>query len=408
MSRAPRAASARRDWGDDDSATPILHVDMDAFFASVELLDHPELAGRPVIVGGTEGRGVVSAATYEARAYGVASAMSMAEAMRRCPQAVVLPVRHRHYSEVSRAVMGILGEVTPVLEKVSVDEAFLDVAGARRRMGSPAAIGGWIRREIRGRLGLPASVGIASTKFVAKLASSHAKPDGLLLIPATATQDFLDLLPVGAMWGVGAKSEAALARWGITDVRALAAADTRTLTRILGPSAAHHLSALSHGIDPRPVSPGREEKSVGTESTFFDLVRDRDHARRVLLDQCHQCAARLRAGELRARVVVLKARGADFTTVTRSRTLADPTDLARDVWQTVESLFEALPTPPGGYRLLGVRCEGLSRGDDGVQLLLDDAPRRGAPERAADEVRRRWGAGAVAPASLLRPPVSGR
>ncbi|ARD41898.1 DNA polymerase IV [Actinomyces gaoshouyii] len=408
MSRAPRAAGARRDWGDDDSAAPILHVDMDAFFASVELLDHPELVGRPVIVGGTEGRGVVSAATYEARAYGVASAMPMAEAMRRCPQAVVLPVRHRHYSQVSRAVMGILGEVTPLLEKVSVDEAFLDVAGSRRRMGSPTAIGRWIRREIRDRLGLPASVGIASTKFVAKLASSHAKPDGLLLIPATATQDFLDLLPVGAMWGVGAKSEAALARWGITDVRALAVTDTRTLTRILGPSAAHHLSALSHGIDPRPVSPSREEKSVGTESTFFDLLHDRDHARRVLLDQCHQCAARLRAGDLRARVVVLKARGADFTTVTRSRTLAEPTDLARDVWQTIESLFEALPAPSGGYRLLGVRCEGLSRGDDGVQLLLDDDSRRGAPERAADEVRRRWGAGAVAPASLLRRPVSGR
>ena len=408
MSRAPRSRAARRSWGDDDSAAPIIHVDMDAFFASVELLEHPELAGRPVIVGGRDGRGVVSAASYEARAFGVSSAMSMAEACRRCPQAVVLPVRHGLYSRVSAQVMSVLAEVTPVLEKVSIDEAFLDVTGARRRMGPPVTIGRWIRAEVRRRVGVPASVGIASTKFVAKLASSHAKPDGLLLIPAHATQDFLDVLPVGAMWGVGAKSEAALARWGITDVRALAAADTRTLTRILGPSAAHHLSALSHGIDPRPVSPGREEKSVGTESTFFDLVRDRDHARRVLLDQCHQCAARLRAGELRARVVVLKARGADFTTVTRSRTLADPTDLARDVWQTVESLFEALPTPPGGYRLLGVRCEGLSRGDDGVQLLLDDDPRRGAPERAADEVRRRWGAGAVAPASLLRPPVSGR
>lgn len=404
MSRAPRAESARRSWGEDDSATPILHVDMDAFFASVELLEHPELVGRPVIVGGRDGRGVVSAASYEARAYGVSSAMPMNEAMRRCPQAVVLPVRHGVYSAVSRQVMGILGEVTPLLERVSVDEAFLDVSGARRRMGSPVTIGHWIRRQVRERVGVPASVGIASTKFVAKLASAHAKPDGLLLIPAQATQDFLNVLPVGALWGVGEKSAQALARWGITDVRQLAATDVRRLERILGPAAARHLHDLSHGVDPRPVTPQREEKSVGTESTFFDTITDRDHARRVLLDQAHQCAARLRAGGLRGRVVVLKARGADFVTVTRSRTLGVPTDLARDIFAVVESLFNALPTPGGGFRLLGVRVEGLARADDGVQLLLDDDPRRGAPERAADAVRERWGSAALAPASLLSRP----
>ena len=404
MSRSPRARAARRSWGDDDSATPILHVDMDAFFASVELLEHPELAGRPVIVGGASGRGVVSAASYEARAYGVASAMSMAEAHRRCPQAVVLPVRHGLYSQVSRRVMAVLEQVTPLTEKVSVDEAFLDVSGARRRMGSPVAIARWIRAEVRARVGVPASVGVAATKFVAKLASSHAKPDGLLLVPADATQDFLDVLPVGALWGVGDKSARALQRWGIRDVRALAATDVRRLEKILGPAAGRHLHDLAHGIDPRPVSPGREEKSVGTESTFFDTITDRAHARRVLLDQTHQCAARLRAGELRGRVVVLKARGADFVTVTRSRTLSAPTDLARDLFAVVERLFDALPTPGGGFRLLGVRVEGLARPDDGVQLLLDDDPRRGAPERAADAVRRRWGAGALAPASLLGPP----
>ena len=401
MSRAPRSQAARRSWGDDDSATPIIHVDMDAFFASVELLEHPELAGRPVIVGGASGRGVVSAASYEARAYGVASAMSMAEAHRRCPQAVVLPVRHGLYSRVSRRVMDILEQVTPLTEKVSVDEAFLDVSGARRRMGPPVAIARWIRAEVRDRIGVPASVGVAATKFVAKLASSHAKPDGLLLVPADATQDFLDVLPVGALWGVGDKSARALQRWGIRDVRALAATDVRRLEKILGPAAGRHLHDLAHGIDPRPVSPGREEKSVGTESTFFDTITDRAHARRVLLDQTHQCAARLRAGELRGRVVVLKARGADFVTVTRSRTLPIPTDLARDLFAIVELLFDALPTPGGGFRLLGVRVEGLARADDGVQLLLDEDPRRGAPERAADAVRRRWGRAAVAPASLL-------
>lgn len=404
MSRAPRNEAARRSWGDDDTATNILHVDMDAFFAAVELLEHPELRGRPVIVGGADGRGVVSAATYEARACGVSSAMSMAEAMRRCPQAVVLPVRHGVYSRVSAQVMEILGEVTPVLERVSIDEAFLDVSGSRRRMGPPVQIARWVRAEVRGRLGLPASVGIASTKFVAKLASAHAKPDGLLLVPASATQDFLDVLPVGAMWGVGDKSARELARWGITDVRTLAATDVRRLERILGTAAARHLHDLSHGIDPRPVTVSREEKSVGTESTFFDTITDREDARRVLLDQCHQCAARLRQLGTRGRTVVLKARGADFVTLTRSRTLSAPTDLARDIFAVIETLFDALAQPPGGFRLLGVRVEGLSRADDGVQLLLDEDPRHGAPERAADAVRARWGRGAVAPASLLRSP----
>ena len=401
MSRAPRSSRARRSWGEDDSATPILHVDMDAFFASVELLEHPELQGRPVIVGGAGGRGVVSACSYEARAFGVASAMSMAEAHRRCPQAVVLPVRHRLYSAVSRRVMDILGEVTPDVEQVSVDEAFLDVTGARLRMGSPVQIGRWIRAQVRQRVGVPASVGVAATKFVAKIASSHAKPDGLLLVPEASTQDFLDVLPVGALWGVGDKGVEVLTRWGITDVRTLAATDVRHLERILGRAAGRHLHDLAHGIDPRPVRPGREEKSIGTESTFFETITQRERARLVLLDQTHQCAARLRAGKARARVVVLKARGADFTTVTRSRTLSAPTDLARDLFAVVESLFAALPTPPGGFRLLGVRVEALARPDDGVQLLLDEDPLRGAPERAADAVRRRWGKDSLGPASLL-------
>lgn len=380
---------------------------MDAFFASVELLDHPELRGRPVIVGGPDGRGVVSAASYEARVYGVNSAMPMAQALRRCPQAVVLPVRHRRYSEMSRQVMDILASITPVLEKVSVDEAFLDVSGARRRMGSPVQIAQWLRQEIRSRLGLPASVGIASTKFVAKLASSHAKPDGLLLVPHKATQAFLDVLPVGAMWGVGEKTAARLATRGISDVRTLAATPPAQLEKIVGRAAGQHLSALSRGIDPRPVSPTREEKSFGTESTFFDPLTDDEQARAVLLDQSHQCAARLRDAELRARVVVLKARSAEFTTVTRSRTLSSPTDLARDIYDVVGELFDALSAPPGGYRLLGVRVEGLSSGDEGVQLdLFANDSHRAAPERAADAVRHRWGKGVLKPASLLSGPMS--
>ncbi|WP_194949084.1 DNA polymerase IV [Actinomyces trachealis] len=403
MSRAPRSAQARRSWGDDDSATPILHMDMDAFFAAVELLDHPELVGLPVIVGGTNGRGVVCAASYEARTYGVSSAMPMGQALRRCPQAVVLPVRHRHYSQVSRQVMSVLAEVTPLVEQLSVDEAFLDVSGARRRMGTPVQIAKWIRAEIRERTGLPASVGVAATKFVAKLASSHAKPDGLLLIPADATRDFLDLLPVGAMWGVGERSAEVLTRWGIDDVRTLARTEPERLEKILGRAAGRHLWQLAQGIDPRPVMPVREEKSIGTESTFYDVIIDAEHARLVLLDQCHQVAARLRAGGLRARTVSVKLRGADFKTVTRSRTLPAATDLVAHMWPVVEVLWRAAPVPAGGYRLLGVRAEGLEREGEGVQLLLDEDPRSAQAERAADAVKCRWGKDALRPASLLRP-----
>ncbi|QQM68026.1 DNA polymerase IV [Actinomyces weissii] len=402
MSRAPRSAQARRSWGDDDSATPILHVDMDAFFASVELLEHPELVGRPVVVGGQDGHGVVCAASYEARAYGVSSAMPMGRALRLCPQAVVLPVRHSLYSAFSRRVMAVLGEVTPLVEQLSVDEAFLDVSGARRRMGSPVQIAQWIRAQVRERTGLPASVGVAATKFLAKTASSHAKPDGLLLVPEPATREFLDLLPVGALWGVGERSAQVLARWGIEDVRTLARTEPERLEKILGRAAGRHLWQLSRGIDPRPVRPTREEKSVGTESTFYQTVTDPEHARLVVLDQCHQVAARLRAGGLRARTVAVKVRGADFRTLTRSRTLPASTDLAAQMWPTVEALLRSVPVPGGGYRLLGVRAEGLERVGEGVQLLLDEDPRAGQAERAVDAVNRRWGRGALLPASLLR------
>lgn len=404
MSRAPRSPSARRSWGQDDSQTPILHVDMDAFFAAVELLERPELVGRPVIVGGHDGRGVVSAASYEARAFGVGSAMPVSQALRLCPQAVVLPVRHELYSQVSRKVMEVLGEVTPLVEQLSVDEAFLDVSGARRRMGAPVQIARWVRAQVRARTGLAASVGVAATKFVAKLASAHAKPDGLLLVPAGATRDFLDLLPVGAMWGVGDKSAAQLARWGIEDVRTLARTDPERLERVLGRAAGRHLWNLAQGIDPRPVVPQREEKSVGTERTFFEPITQHDQARLVLLDQCHQVAARLRAGRVSARTVVLKVRGADFSTRTRSRTLSAPTDLVAEIWPTIETLFQAEPVPAGGYRLLGVRAESLVRAGLGVQMLLDDDPRRGQAERAADRVNHRWGRAALRPASLLPPP----
>lgn len=401
MSRAPRSASARRDWGSDDSGCHILHVDMDAFFASVEVRDDPSLAGKPVIVGGRE-RGVVTAATYEARAYGVRSAMPMSRARALCPHAIVVRPRIDVYRAVSRQVMDVLGEITPVLERVSVDEAFLDVAGAVRRLGPPAGIGHALRAEVRRRVGVTASVGAAATKTVAKLASTHAKPDGLLLVPVAATVPFLRELPVGALSGVGERTQEQLARRGIETVADLADTAPAALEKAVGVAHARHLHALAHGIDPRPVQPGREEKSVGTETTFHADVRDRARLDRVLLRQSHETAARLRAEGLLAAGVSLKLRYSDFTTITRSRTLGAPSFLAKDVYEAVRELLDRIPLPPGGVRLIGVRAERLTpAASTGVQMPLDGGEDRERIERAVDGVVRRYGASALGPAALL-------
>ena len=328
MSRAPRSKEARRFWGDDDSDVGILHVDMDAFFVSVELLDRPELAGKPVAVGGAE-RGVVSAASYEAREFGVNSAMPVARALRACPHLTMIPPRHGRYSEVSRQIMDILHDVTPLVEKLSVDEAFLDVGGARRLMGGPVRIATDLRARIRREVGVPASVGIAATKHVAKIASAHAKPDGLLLIPRSATIAFLHGLPVGALWGVGEKTRARLANQGIETVGELADAGPERLARILGRAHGTHLYRLAMGQDPRPVQTSREEKSIGKEETFFEHVADRGKLEKILLAQAHATARRLRRARLTARTVAIKVRFADFTTITRSTTFARPQLRAR-------------------------------------------------------------------------------
>ena len=344
------------------------------------------------------------AATYEARSSGVHSAMPVGQALRRCPQAIVLPVRHQLYSQVSKQVMGILGAITPQLEQLSIDEAFLDVSGSRRRLGSPCQIAANLRQQISRQLGVTASVGIGANKLIAKLASAHAKPDGMLLVPASATQEFLDLLPVGAMWGVGDKSERKLHEWGIDSVVDLRRTPRAQLERILGKAAAWHLYNLSRGIDNRPVSPVREEKSISTETTFDTYIHERAQARQVLLDQCHQCAIRLRKHGWQARVVGIKVRDGNFKTLTRSRTLAEPTDTARYLWEQVSELFAALPMPPQGIRLLGVRTESLVRADGAVQLSFDTDERSAKTEKAADAIRERWGAGLIGPAALLGTP----
>lgn len=401
MSNAPRDTRARRDWGHDDTGADVLHVDMDSFFASVEIVEDPSLADRPLIVGGLGPRGVVTSATYPARARGVRAGMPTGRARALCPAARVVQGRHGVYGEYSRRVMEVLASVTPDLEQVSIDEAFLDVSGARRRLGSAVGIARGIRRRIRDEIGLPASVGIATTKSVAKIASSQAKPDGLLLIPADATVDFLHGLPVGALWGVGGRTGEVLDREGIVTVGDLAHTDLKRLVRLVGQASGHHLHDLAWGIDRRRVRPGREEKSIGTESTFSEDVVDRHALERFILRASHQCAARLRASGTVAWTVVVKLRGADFTTLTRSVTLPAPTDVGREVARVAGEIFARETLPTGGVRLLGVRVENLQRRSDGVAVTLDEDGRPLAAERAMDAVRERFGRSAVGPASLL-------
>ncbi len=377
---------------------------MDAFYASVEVRRRPELKGKPVVVGGAGPRGVVSSASYEARAYGVRSAMPGGQARRLCPRAVFLPPDMQAYAEASREVMRIFGDITPLVEPLSIDEAFLDVSGAQRLLGSPAAIARLIKERIASELRLTCTVGVASTKFVAKLASTRAKPDGLLVVPASQVLEFLHPLPVEALWGVGDKTAETLRRLGLRHVHDVAQAPVGMLRHALGEAAATHLHELSSGRDPRTVQGGgRVEKSIGTETTFDTDVSDVDTLRRTMLGLSTRVGARLRQAGQAGRTVAIKVRLADFRTLSRSRTLPEPTDVARDIFAAAWALFEALG-PSDRIRLLGVRVEGL--GDrDGVprQLSLDERAHgwRDA-EVAVDAAAARFGSTVVRPASLLR------
>lgn len=404
MSVSPRG-HVRRDWGDDDDQTPILHVDMDSFFASVEVREQPHLAGKPVVVGGPSARGVVTAATYEARAFGIRAGMPVGQAQAACPEAVFLPVRHDLYRTYSRAVMTIIGNVTPDFEPLSIDEAFLDVSGARRRLGSPVAIAQMIRGRIRAELGLPASVGVAAVKSVAKIASAHAKPDGLLLVPKSRTVEFLHGLPIGALWGVGKRTGEILKTRGVDTVGQLSQVELPVLSQWLGQSHAQALHDLSWGRDDRGVQARPREKSISTERTFETNLLTPGELHAFVLEASHECGRRLRRAGLLAWTVTIKLRDSRFSTLTRSRSLVAPTDVGRQIASAAVTLADSVPFPRGGVRLSGVGVSGLVGDDSGVPVLLDEDPRPRAAEVAMDQARERFGVAALRPASLVRRPA---
>jgi DNA polymerase-4 len=406
MSRSQlnRGNSAPNPQGD-DAGCHILHIDMDAFFALVEVRENPSLAGKQVIVGYDGNRGVVLSATYEARKLGVHSAMPMSRALRLAPHAIVVEPDHEKYSEVSENVMAIFESVTPLVQPLSVDEAFLDISGAQKLMGTPSQIGEVIRAQVSDEQGITCSVGVASTMFVAKLATNFAKPDGLHVVPADKVIEFLHPLPIGALWGVGEKTGEQLARLGLVNVSDIANTPVKTLARVVGQAAAEHLYELSWGRDPRVVTPNQAEKSIGAERTFEADIDDPEEILAQILDLSNKVAKRLRAANYFSRTITIKVRFADFTSVTRSKSLPASTDLATDIYGTSKSLFEAMHLQRARIRLVGVRATGLvPTSESSVQLEFSnrDSGWREA-EAAMDQVSLKFGNSAVKPARLIKP-----
>ncbi len=382
----------------------ILHVDMDAFYASVEQRDRPELKGRPVIVGGTpEGRGVVSAASYEARRFGIHSAMPAATAVRLCPHGVFLRPRISHYAEVSRQIHEVFDRFTPLVEPLALDEAFLDVRGSVGLFGSPIEIARKIKDTIVRELGLVASVGVAPNKFLAKVASDLEKPDGFVVVEKGTEQDFLDPLPVGRLWGVGRVSGRAFEQLGIRTIGQLARMPQETLASRFG-SVGEHLWQLAHGLDDRPVVPEHQAKSISHETTFERNVDDREILRAWLLDLTDQVSRRVRRHGIRGRTVQLKVRFADFRTITRSQSLPEPTDVTEELWKAAGRLFDLrLPTPLPPVRLLGMGVSGLERSGEEQGLLFDgeERERQRRLDGVTDRIRERFGADSIGRASTV-------
>ena len=382
----------------------ILHVDMDAFYASVEERDRPELVGRPVIVGGTpEGRGVVAAANYEARKYGVHSALPAATAVRICPTAVFLRPRMSYYTEISDLIRAIFHRYTPLVEPLSLDEAFLDVTGSEALFGSSLEIGRRIKQEIRDELRLTASVGVASNKFLAKIASDLDKPNGFVVVPPGTEQRFLDPLPVGMLWGVGRATEDSFERLGIQTIAQLRRLSADILHKQFGRHGVH-LGQLAQGIDPRRVVPDREAKSISHETTFAANIPEMPILRSWLLHLTEQVASRLRRRNLSGTRVEIKVRYADFHTITRATALAEPTNLTDEIWRVAcELLTNRLPSRPLNVRLLGVGVSGFGPPNQTQATLFPDEDREAHArlDRAVDELRARFGRESVSRGSDL-------
>jgi DNA polymerase-4 len=381
-----------------DEAT-ILHADLDSFYASVEQRDDPRLLGRPVIVGA----GVVLAASYEAKAYGIRTAMGGAQARRLCPQAIVVSPRMSAYSEASKAVFEVFRDTSPLVEGLSIDEAFLDVRGMERIAGTPREIATRLRHEVRERVGLPITVGVARTKFLAKVASGVAKPDGLLVVPPDGEIAFLHPLPIERLWGVGPVTARKLRDVGITTVGEVARLAETTLVALLGRASGRHLHALAHNRDPRPVRTGRRRRSMGSQRALGRGPRSPQALDEVVIALVDRLGRRLRAARRVCRTVVLRLRFADFSRATRSTTLSEATAATPTILSTVRGLLAAaMPMiERRGITLVGVSLSGLDD-DDAIQLPLPFARNRAASlDATLDEVRERFGSDAITRAVLL-------
>ena len=383
----------------------IIHVDMDAFYASVEQRDRPELEGKPIIVGGSpDQRGVVAAANYAVRQFGVHSAMPSSTARRLCPHAIFLPAQLDYYAQISDQIREIFHRFTPLVEPLSLDEAFLDVSGSERLFGTAESVGRQIKESIRSELNLVASVGIAPNKFLAKIASDLEKPDGFVQVDPRGVQAFLDPLPVGRLWGVGRQTSKVFQRLGVHTICQLRALPLSVLTSHFG-SHGEHLSKLAHAIDNRPVVPDREAKSISNETTFATDLDDQESLRAWLLELTEQVARRLRRHALRGRTVEIKVRFADFQTITRSRKLPEPTNSTQALWEQANALLSTrLPSDHLPIRLLGMGVTEIDRTGVTQQQLFDEADRerQDGLDEVGDQIRERYGSKALSRGSTLK------
>jgi len=388
----------------DEKFSTILHVDMDAFYASVAEKDNPELRGKALVVG-AGARGVVLSANYEARKFGIRAAMPVGRAQRMAPHAIFVAPDHRRYSEVSEAVMEIFRSVSPLVEPLSLDEAFIDVTGAQRLLGTGREIAESIRAQVFATQGITCSVGIASTKFIAKLASDRCKPNGVLQIAPDRVLEFLHPLPVSAVWGVGPKTAEELMKLGLRTVEDIANTPRATLIRALGEATGAHLYELAWGRDYRDVLPDEPDKSISNAETFASDIEDTEIILRELLRMTEKATHRMRESNKSAKTISIKVRFADFKTISRSKTVPLPISGTKEVFEVVRTLFTALKLEGARLRLVGVGLDGLVEGSDGPEQMAFGEREKGWREatKAIDAASTRFGAGSVRPARLIEP-----